>query len=153
MIWIKCTYRVIYLRQFTDCDNCNFAVFIQAFTTVQEPWPDFFTSVTEDSFALIHAEVSLQISPFSLKPSILGAVICASFTVPAAGKSIQPTPPARKIIMVTQTALSWHTSAILFSSAGSNSVIVSTMLQQSSVCRFTTLRKGLPSFSRWDLPS
>lgn len=88
------------------------------------------------SFALIHAEVSLQISSSSLKPSNPVGTIYASFTVSAAGKTIQQTLLARKIIMVTRTALSWSTIAILFSSVGSNLVVLpfpSTMLQYSAV--------------------
>lgn len=130
--------RVIYLGQSTDCDNCNFPMFLYA--------ADSFTSFRDWSFALIHAEASLEISSSSLKPFNLVGMICASFTVSAAGKSIQPTLLARKIIMVTQTALSWSTIAILFSSVGNNSVVLpfaSTMLQYSagSLRRLTTYAK------------
>lgn len=95
--------------------------------------------------------MSLQISSSSLKPSNLAGMICASFTVSAAGKSIQPALLARKIIMVTQTALSWSTIAILFSSVSNNSVVLpfaSTVLQYLTVfnsiqglCRLTTHAK------------
>ena len=106
--------RVIYLGQSIDCDNCKFPTFLYAFTTGLDPRADTFTSFTDQSFALIRAEVSLQISSSSLKPSNLVGMICASFTVSAAGKSIQSTLLARKIIMITQRALSWSTVAILF---------------------------------------
>lgn len=143
--------RVIYLGQPTDCDNCNFPTFLYAFTTGLDPRADTFTSFTDQSFALIHAEVSLQISSSSLKPSNLVGMICASFTVSAAGKSIQTALLARKINMVTQTALSWSTIAIPFSSVSNNSVMLpfaSTVLQYSTVfnsiqrlCRLTTHAK------------
>lgn len=101
------------------------------------------SSLTEGRVPLTQAAASLQISPFSPKPSILGAMTRVSFTASAAGKSVQPTPPARKIIMVTRTALSWHTTATSFSSAENNSVIASATLECSSisVCKLTTHTK------------
>lgn len=116
-------------------DNCNFPKFLYAFTMGQDLQADTFTS-TDQSFALLHAEMSLQISSSSLKPSSLLSMICASFTVSAAGNSIQPTLLARKIIMITRTALSWSIIAILFYSVGNNSVVLpfaSTVLQCSAV--------------------
>lgn len=120
------------------------------FTTGQEPQADTFTS-TDQSLVLIQAELSLQISPSSLKPSNLVGMICASFTVSTAGKSIQPTLLARKIIMITQTALPWSIIAILSFSVGNNSVVLpfaSVVLQYSAVslCRLTTNAKVFPAF-------
>lgn len=117
-------------------DNCNLPRFLYAFTMGQDLQADTFTSFTDQSFALLHAEMSLQISSSSLKPSSLLSMICASFTVSAAGNSIQPTLLARKIIMITRTALSWSIIAILFYSVGNNSVVLpfaSTVLQCSAV--------------------
>lgn len=106
------------------------------------------SSLTKGSFPLTQEEASLQISPFFPKPSILGAMTRVSFTVSAAGKSIQPTPPARKIIMVTRTALSWHTTATPFSSAENNSAIASTTREYSSISEYklTAHTKVFPVF-------
>jgi len=126
-------------------------MFLYAFTIDQDPRADTFNSSTDWSFALIHAEVSLQISSSPLKPSNLVGVISASFTVPAAGKSIQPALLARKIITVTQTALSWSTIAFFFFFSGQQLSCALIRLNSASefswqLCRLTPHVKAFKVF-------
>lgn len=113
--------RVMYLGQFTDCNSCIFPCFYMLYHKAgpTSRYLNFFCRPELCPNTCRNITANFILLPENNLPSWHD--LCLVYTVSAASKSIQSTLLAGKTIMITQTALSWSTIAILFSSVGDNS--------------------------------